>query len=386
MKRFAALLLAVCLLLTAAGCGGQTSAPAESRSSAAAPAVPQWGSLALTSSMQPQYATEFAVDYYEGGYKLLTVRDTDRYLVVPEGGALPQGLDADIVPLYQPLDSVYLAATAAMALFDVLDSLDAIKLSGTQANGWYIENAAKAMEAGDILFAGKYSQPDYELLTQTGCDLAIESTMIYHTPKVKEMLEQLGIPVFVEGSSYEQHPLGRTEWVRLYGAMLNKEEEADAFFTTQSAVIEQLKDYPNTEKTVGFFYVSSDGRAVVRTSDDYLARMIEIAGGRYVFDDLTKEDSNNATMTVTMESFYREAADADFLIYNSTIDELIETTDDLIAKSDLLADFKAVREGNVWCTGKYLYQATDIVGSLIVDLHNMLTGDTESMTFLYPIR
>jgi len=385
MKRIAALLLACCLLLTAAGCGA-APAPAASQSAADNGDAPRWGSLSLLSSMQKQYATEFAVDYYEGGYKLLRIGEADRYLLIPEGKQLPQGLEEGIVPLYQPIDTVYLAATSAMALFDALDALDTIKLSGTQANGWYIENAVKAMEAGDIRFAGKYSQPDYELLTKTGCDIAIESTMIYHTPKVKEMLEQLGIPVFVERSSYEQHPLGRTEWVRLYAAMLDKEAEADAFFATQAAVIEQLKDFPNTEKTVGFFYISSDGRAVVRTSDDYLARMIEIAGGRYVFDDLTKEDSKNATMTVTMEAFYREAANADYLIYNSAIDEPLETVAQLLDKSELLGDFKAVQEGNVWCTGKYLYQATDIVGNLITDLHKMLTGETDGMTFLYPIR
>lgn len=62
-----------------------------------------------------------------------------------------------------------------------------------------------------------YSAPDYELILSKNCDLAIESTMIYHKPEVKEKLEQFGIPVLVEHSSYESHPLGRTEWLKLYG-------------------------------------------------------------------------------------------------------------------------------------------------------------------------
>ena len=41
---------------------------------------------------------------------------------------------------------------------------------------------------------GKYSAPDYELILVQGCDLAVESTMIYHTPEVKEQLEQTGHP------------------------------------------------------------------------------------------------------------------------------------------------------------------------------------------------
>lgn len=82
--------------------------------------------------------------------------------------------------LQQPLDHIYLAATSAMALFNAIDSLDNITMTGTQASGWYIENAVKAMDDGKIKFAGKYSEPDYEMLVDEDCDLAIESTMILH--------------------------------------------------------------------------------------------------------------------------------------------------------------------------------------------------------------
>ncbi len=40
--------------------------------------------------------------------------------------------------------------------------------------------------------------------------------MISHTPEVREMLEDFGIPVMIEYSSYEKHPLGRVEWVRFF--------------------------------------------------------------------------------------------------------------------------------------------------------------------------
>ena len=242
------------------------------------------------------------------------------------------------------------------------------------------------MEDGAILYAGKYSEPDYELLIDEECDLAIESTMILHTPKVQEMIEMLEIPAFIDRSSYETHPLGRTEWIKVYAAMLDKEEQAETFFKEQSKVIEELKDFENTEQTVAFFYVSTDGTVVVRKSEDYIPKMIEIAGGRYVFDDLENTENNSASISISMEEFFASAADADYLIYNSSIDNPVESMEDLLAKSELFADFKAVREGNVWCTGKYLYQATDIVGNLITDIHLMLTdGKTEEMTFLYKV-
>ena len=168
--------------------------------------------------------------------------------------------------------------------------------------------------------------------------------------------------------------------------MMNCEETAEAFFAEQTQVIEELKDFKNTEKTVAFFYVSTDGTVVVRKSEDYIPKMIEIAGGRYSFEDLKNEESDSAAVNLSMEEFYAVAQDADYLIYNSSIDNPIESVEDLIAKDELFREFKAVKEGNVWCTGKYLYQATDIVGNLITDIHLMLTdGEEEQMTFLYRV-
>lgn len=354
--------------------GADTDASSEN-----APVIP---GLTFESTMDLIYAEAFKVYYYSDDYALIDVKDSVQYLVVPEGKETPEGLDTNIVVLQKPLDRIYLAATSAMALFDAVDALDAIRMTGTQSSGWYIDHAVEAMEAGDILFAGKYSEPDYELLVEEDCDLAIESTMIYHSPKVKEMIEDLGIPVFVDRSSYENHPLGRTEWVKLYGVLVGKAEEAAAFFDEQAEVIDELKDFPNTEKSVVYFYVSSDGSVVVRRPEDYIPKMIEIAGGRYAFADL-ETDTENTSVPLTMEEFYSKAVDADYLVYNASIDAALTSVNDLLAKSELFADFKAVKEGNVWTTGKSLYQATDIVGELITDLNLMLTGgNEEDMTFL----
>ena len=341
--------------------------------------------LMWESRMNLIYATGFSVDYYEGGYALINVKDSAQYLVVPEGMPVPEGLNPEIRILQQPLDKIYLAATSAMALFDRLDALSSIRLVGTAASGWYIDNAVAAIENGDMLFSGKYSEPDYELMINEGCDLAIESTMIQHSPKVQEMIELLGIPVFIDRSSYENHPLGRTEWIKLYSVLTDREEQAEEFFATQTAIIEELKDFENTEKTVAFFYISSDGSVNVRASWDYIASMIEIAGGRYIFQDLSDPESNRSTVSMTLEQFYAAAVNADYLIYNAAIDNPLPSVDALLAKSNLFADFRAVREGNVWCTGKYLYQATDIVGSLITDIHHMLTGEEEGMNFIYKL-
>ena len=118
--------------------------------------------LEYEDSMELLYAEKFSVDYYTGGFALITINSSERYLVVPEGESSPEDLEKDITVLYQPLDRIYLVASAVMDMFISMDSLDVIRFTGTKAEGWYLEEARQAVESGDILYAGNYSAPDYE--------------------------------------------------------------------------------------------------------------------------------------------------------------------------------------------------------------------------------
>lgn len=333
-------------------------------------------------SMELSYAEEFSVDYYKGGYALITIADSDKFLVVPKGKEAPENMEENIAVLKQPLNNIYLVATSAMDFFVSLDGLKSIRLSGTNENGWYIEEAKKALKDGSLLFAGKYNAPDYELILGENCSLAVESTMIYHTPEVKEKLEQFRIPVLVERSSYESHPLGRTEWIKLYGVLLGKEEEAERLFEEQEERMESVLSEENTGKTVAFFYITTNGLANVRKSNDYVSKMIELAGGRYIFENLGEDDNALSTVNMQMEEFYAKAKDADYIIYNSAIDGELQTMEQLLEKSSLLKDFKAVKNGNVWCTGKNLFQESTGLGVMIEDIYKMLNSEGDSLTEL----
>ncbi len=378
MKRLAAMLLCVCLLLPLCACGSGASAGDSWEISAA---------LTYDHSMERAYAEGFSVDYYQDGYALLTIQHEEtRFLVVPEGRQAPDDLAADVVPLQQPLTDGYLAASAVMDMFLSLDALEALSFTSIKEEGWYLEGAREAMAQGTLVYAGKYSAPDYEQLHAAKCSLAIENTMIYHTPEVKEQLERLGIPVLVDRSSYEQDPLGRMEWIKVYGLLTGKEAEAQAAFAAQSAALDAVITPEQTGKTVAFFYITSNGEANVRRSTDYIPRMIEMAGGAYIFTDLgAEEDNASSTVTMQMEEFYAAAKDADYLVYNSTIDGVLPSVEALVAKEPLLANFKAVQAGQVFCTAENLYQSSMELGTFILDLNKMLTGDTAEMVFLYQL-
>lgn len=372
MRRLTALLAAL-LLLAFTGCAANPAQP-ESTSSPAQADETQ-ADFQVESAYPLEYAKEFTVDECTGGTRLITIQNA-RYLVVPENSTVPNGLSEDITVLQKPLENVYLVSTSAMDPILKLDALSAVTLSGTSAENWYLPEAKEAMENGEISYAGKYSAPDYERIVSANCGLAIENTMIYHTPEVKEQLEKFGIPVLVERSSYESDPLARMEWVKLYGILFDKEAEAEAFFNEQVQRIRPLLGQDTTGKTAAFFSVTSNNLVTVRKSNDYVAKMIGMAGGEYVFSDLSDNGNNLATINLSLEEFYAGAKDADVLIYNSTIEGKIETTEQLLSKCPMLADFKAVQNGNVWCTTQSLFQESMELPDLILDMNRVFTAES----------
>ena len=375
-------------LLWLTGCGSPSSDSTENSMVESADQIEavDWKDMKPVGSMELLYAENFSVDYYEGGFKLLETMDGTQILVVPEDKEIPQNVDEDTIVLKQPVQNMYLVSSAVMDIFSKLDAIDTLRFSSQTEDNWYVDDAKQAMEDGCLIYAGKYSKPDYELIVSEGCSLAIENSMIFHSPEVIEMLESFDIPVMVEYSSYESHPMGRVEWIKFFGALVDKEDEAQRIFDEQIDILDSVTANENTDKTVAFFYITSNGLVQVRQSNDYIPKMIELAGGRYIFDNLGDSESKRSTMNMQVEEFYDGAKDADYIIYNSTIDGGLSSVDELIDKCPVLADFKAVKDGNVWCTTNDMYQQSMSIGYMIRDIHSMLCdGDEDDMTYLFKL-
>jgi len=372
VRRLTAALLSLVLVLSLCACGGKSGDEGAGQGAEAA-----WEELEFDRTMPLRYAQKFTVEYAGESYKRITINGDRVYLLVAEGAAVPDGVPDGVTVLQQPLDQIYLVAAAAMDFFDKLNAIDRITLSGKKEADWYITSAKDAMQKGSMLYAGKYSEPDYELILSEGCDIAVENTMIYHSPAVLEQLERLGIPVLVETSSYEPQPLGRMEWIKLYGALLDKEDEAEALFDAKMDSLSGVLEQEPAGKTVAFFYITSNGAVNVRKSTDYVAKSITMAGGEYVSFDDSAEDNAQSTVNIQMESFYHGAVDADVLIYNSIVDGELHSIDELVALDPLLADFKAVKNGNVWCLTKNFYQESLELSDLILDVHGALNDSPD---------
>lgn len=367
------LLLAVMVILLLAGCSRRGTEEQPD------PSI-QWTSLG---EMELDYAQEFSVGQFEEGYSLVRIADNRTYLVVEEGAAVPENLDPDWIVLQKPLRDIDVVSSAAMDYFLKLNALDQVSFAGLPVEKWELPEIVSAMEQGTIRYGGKYSAPDYEMLRKSECPLAIENMMITHTPDVMEQLERMGVAVLVDCSSNESSPLGRLEWIRLYGLLTDKEEEADALFRAQEEIFRSLADLPETGKTVAFFSVTDQGEAVIRTGSDYIAAMIETAGGEYVFSDFVPTRTTiSSTETIAMERFYKTAKNADLLIVHSTLTSGVETLEDLKGKSPVFQNMKAVQEGNVYITEDSVYQSSMELGDFTMEMHRLFSGDDSEMTYL----
>ena len=349
------------------------------------------GGLELVDSLELQYATQFSVDFYEdaeaNSYKFIKIgnNESPQFILVGDTKNKPEGISENITYI-NDVDKTYLVSTSVMDLLVTIDALDSVKFSGTDSKDWYIPEAKEKISSGNILYAGKYSAPDYELLISKECNLAIENTMIYHNPDVKEKLESLGIPVIVERSSYEENPLGKLEWIKLYGILYGKLEEANQFFEQQVSEISEIANLEETRKKVAIFSIDSSGMVTVRKPGDYLSKMVDMAGGVYIPSQLQGVDENSlSTIKITMEDFYVEAVDADILIYNSTIEGEVSSIDELVKKAEILADFNAVQSGEVYCLEKAYFQQSSDVAEFIEDVHNILCGEENILKHIYKL-
>lgn len=416
-------------------------------------AAPEIDGLMFISSEKNDVAEYFRLSVYEDAsgakYQLLeTAGGLHRYLIVPADAQVSnrksdhftaraseansankekKGDALELTVLQQPLTTTYVAASAVMASLCDLGAVSQIRFSGLREEGWYVDEARTAMKKGSMLFAGKYSEPDYETLLREGCDLALESTMIYRSPEVIEKLSALGIPVYIDYSSYEPHVLGRLEWIRVYGALFGHEEKAQQWYASERDRIraiqkdaetssgEASQSGKSTEKsetktsrnskneassigtssgragtdttadlrpTVVYFYVNSSGQIQVRQPQDYIPELLELAGARYLAPDMSSlSGSRKSNVTVSLEDFYSSCRDADYLIYSATLDRPLSSIRELLGKNALFADFKAVKEGHVYTTDKDFYQLSDRMADFAEDVRRMLQGQ-DDMHFL----
>lgn len=115
--------------------------------------------------------------------------------------------------------------------------------------------------------------------------------------------------------------------------------------------------------------------------------MVEMAGGSFISFDPSDEaeGSSSVQAIIDLETFYAQAKDADVIIYNTTVDGTVASIADLTGKNPLLADFKAVQDGEVYACDENMYQAMTDMDDIMGDIRSALTGTEESSGYIWKL-
>ena len=354
--------------------------------------APYYRSMRRKERIYPQYATGFTIDAYDNNIYRINV-GKDRYLLVPRLTELPVGIPDSVTVIRTPISRAYMASSSSMDFFTQIDKLDSIAYVSHEAEKWTDPVVSAKVKNEEMKYVGKYDAPDYESLITGKADIAIENSMIYHSPETKEKLEEISVPVFVDLTSYEADPRGRVEWIKVYGLLTGEYGKAIRFFNGCCKSIEEetkeseASEKEDTKPAVAFFYINSKGQAGVRKPGDYISKMIEMAGGEYVPKGIkTGKDKTSSSVDMSIEDFYLKAKDADILIYNSTLYGSPESVNDLVKETALLDEFKAVQEGRVYATEDTMFQATCAAADQISDLRSIINDDGKDMTYFKKLK
>ncbi|HBB58993.1 MAG TPA: hypothetical protein DCZ52_01795 [Lachnospiraceae bacterium] len=346
-------------------------------------------SLKKKGKMSLKYAKQFSADEYEDGIYKVKAGD-EEYLIVPKETAVPSNVPEEVTVIRTPVENAYMASTSSMDFFRELGILDKVGFAGAEADKWTDSQVSSMVKAGKIKYVGKYDAPEYESLITGKADLAVENTMIYHSPDTKEKLEELSIPVIVDMTSYETDPRGRVEWIKLYGLLTGKYDEAVKFFDESCTEIAAVKPSSKQKPKVAYFYVSPKGHVGVRKPGDYISKEIEMAGGKYIPADVKATDEDDekesSSMEMSMEDFFLKAKDADIIIYNSTLYGMPASVADLTKDTSLLSEFKAVKDGRVYATKDNMFQDTSAAAEVITELADIVGGQDRSMTYFQKLK
>ena len=365
-----------------------------------------YSQLTSTGKEENTFAELFSIEHLkdenEKAYSKIEVFDKEKkldtsWLLLPEGVDKVSGAPAGVnIMTFRDRQNIMVSSASTMALINAMDALSKVPMT-TADTTWRIQEIKDAIDKGTVKEVGKYSKPDYEQIISIGAEkhvmFAVFSTMLDSVPDVYDQLTKTcNLRIMRDQSSYESHPLGRTEWIKIkiYGEIFDMRDKSDAVFNGQVEILNETTskiNVPEAErKTVLIFYTTSTKDTFyVRNAADYVTELVNLGGGKQVAE-IGPGKSGNTKMT--QESFIQECSQADYVLYNWTSgasgvkDESLQGLIDA-RLGDWFKDFKAYKEGNVWRTSNDFYQKMDKMGEMVADIYKMLYGENVSDTLTY---
>jgi iron complex transport system substrate-binding protein len=305
-----------------------------------------------TNSNYIKYAERFEIQQKDG-YSILTVIDpwqgaknvTQKYFLVGYGTEAPAGVDSARI-IRVPVKSIICMSTTYLSMIQALNEQKSIKgISGSDF--LYDKELRDLTENNKIEDVGYDDNINKERVIQISPDLVMVYGIGSESAGYIGKLKELGIKIIYNADYLENDPLGKAEWIKVFGALYNKKKESDSIFSSISEQYEKLKAHIReniyTRPTVFFGFPWKD-TWYISPGNSYITRLISDAGGDYLWKD-TKSD---ISMPFGLENVYVRAIRADFWLNSGSVGSRNEIT----AIDYRMGDFPSFKNGNIYNNNK----------------------------------
>lgn len=352
----------ICLLLSA--CDNSSSQRQESSFSEV---QSRW-----TEEAEVHYAQGFDISY-EDDYKVLHLMqgtDTMHYVLLPEGVAPPSAYpEAQSIRI--PIRSLVALSTTHVALADFVEA-DSIIIALDNTDYVYDPEVRARIEAGEVTSVGESGSLNQEMVLALQPDLLMVSGMPNTDLQKYNALISSGIPVLINTEWMENTALGKAEWVKLMAALLNQEDIANAKFDSIAQSYQQIAQLTDTLENKPEVISGSpfQGSWYVPGGKSYRSKMFEQAGAQWPWSE-----SEEVSLPVAFENIYAYGLEAEYWLNPGMVNSL----DELLAKDERFADFKAFQHGKVYNHNRRMThngQGNDFYESGVVNPHFVLADLT----------
>ena len=298
------------------------------------------------------YAERLKIDIKEG-YLQISIIDPwqgangiqHMWYLVPRGSNPPEGIDP-LKIIYVPVRNIICMSATYLSMITALHESGTI--TGISGGAFlYDQNLIERFNNGLIRDIGYEDNLNKERIISINPDLIMVYGIGSESAGYIGKIQEIGVKVLYNADYLETDPLGRAEWIKLFGSLFCKEDLADEIFRAIEKEYNTLKTYISV-KSVSRPYVLLGlpyrDTWYISPGNSYISRMIEDAGGNYLW----KEKESFVSMPFGIENVYLKALEADYWLNIGTINSKKQIS----AIDPRLEDFQCFKKGNLYNNNK----------------------------------
>jgi iron complex transport system substrate-binding protein len=292
-----------------------------------------------------EYAKGFSIIQFKG-YKTLTVSNpwpnSDKnftYLLVEKGTDIPENIDYDL-KVEIPIQKIVVTSTTHIPSLEILDENETL-VGFPGLNYISSEKIRTRISKNSVTELGENEAINTEVLISLQPD-AVIGFAIDGNNKTFQTIQKSGIPVIYNGDWTEESPLGKAEWIKFFGALYNKDQQAEAYFNTIKNSYTEAKELAKNATSSPSVLSGSmyKDQWYVPYGNSWQAQFIKDANATYIYEDT----NGNGSIALSFESVLDKSHNAEFWVAPGqfkTFEQLAET-------SAHYSQFKAVQDKKVF--------------------------------------